>query len=168
MEEITLVTGIAHAIQLSVAPVFLIVAIGGMLGIFSGRLGRITDRVRIVETRLYAINSDTDKADRLRQECKILWRRVSLINSAIRLCTYAVLIVCLVIAVIFIGYHTYIDLSPVISVLFICAVLVMFIGLLFFLGEVHLATKTMRNGIQILAQDVGDFGQLFSEKNDLE
>jgi len=163
MEELALVTGIAHAIQLSVAPVFLIVAIGGMLGIFSGRLGRITDRVRFVETRLYVTAPNTDKARRLHQECKILWRRVSLINSAIRLCTYAALVVCLLIAIIFIGYHSYVDLSPVISVLFICAVLAMFVGLLFFLSEVHLATKTMKTGIQVLDAD-----QLWNEKNDFE
>lgn len=165
MEELALVTGIAHAIQLSVAPVFLIVAIGGMLGIFSGRLGRITDRVRFVETRLHSMAPDTEKAIRLHQECKILWRRVSLTNSAIRLCTYAVLIVCLLIAIIFIGYHTSIDLSPVISVLFICAVLSMFAGLLFFLKEVHLATKTMETGIQVLAQSTDDTELPWNEEN---
>lgn len=166
MEDIVLVTDIAHAIQLSVAPVFLIVAIGGMLGVFSSRLGRITDRVRIVETRLYTLTSDTDKTDRLRQECQNLWLRISLINTAIRLCAYAVISVCMVIAVIFMGYHISVDLSPIISLLFTVAVLFMFFGLLFFLREVHVATKTMRNGIRVLAQDLGELGHLLDESND--
>lgn len=152
MEETILVADIAHVIELAVAPVFLITGIAGLLGVLSNRLGRITDRARVVEARLY-ITHDSEREDRLKEESRILWRRVKLINSAIRLCTSAALLVCMVIAVIFIGYYTVIDLSPVISLLFIGAMLVLLVGLLVFLREVHLATHTMKSGIQFMAEE---------------
>ena len=37
-------TTVAHVIQLAVAPVFLLMAIGGLLGVLTGRLGRLVDR----------------------------------------------------------------------------------------------------------------------------
>ena len=37
---------IAHAIQLSIAPVFLLTGIAGLLGVMATRLGRIIDRAR--------------------------------------------------------------------------------------------------------------------------
>lgn len=38
------VAGIAHVIQLSIAPVFLLSGVSAMLGVLSNRLGRIIDR----------------------------------------------------------------------------------------------------------------------------
>ena len=37
------VTSIAHVIQLSIAPVFLLTAVGAMLGVLSSRLSRAVD-----------------------------------------------------------------------------------------------------------------------------
>ena len=42
---------ITHSIQLSVAPVFLLTAVAGMIGAVAGRLARIIDRARVVEER---------------------------------------------------------------------------------------------------------------------
>lgn len=40
---------VAHAIQLAVAPVFLLSGIGAMLVVMTNRLGRIIDRARVIE-----------------------------------------------------------------------------------------------------------------------
>ena len=40
---------VAHAIQLAVAPVFLLSAIGAILAVMTNRLSRIIDRARILE-----------------------------------------------------------------------------------------------------------------------
>ena len=40
---------ISHSIQLAVAPVFLLTAVAGMLGVVAGRLARIIDRGRKLE-----------------------------------------------------------------------------------------------------------------------
>jgi len=44
----THITDIAHVIQLSVAPVFLLTAISTLIGAMNTRLGRIIDRRRVV------------------------------------------------------------------------------------------------------------------------
>ena len=43
---------VAHAIQLAVAPVFLLSGIGAILVVMTNRLGRIIDRARVLEDRL--------------------------------------------------------------------------------------------------------------------
>ena len=43
---------VSHGIQLAVAPVFLLTAVSGMIGVVSTRLARIIDRARIVEERV--------------------------------------------------------------------------------------------------------------------
>jgi hypothetical protein len=43
---------VAHAIQLAVAPVFLLSGIGAILAVMTNRLGRIIDRARVLEVRL--------------------------------------------------------------------------------------------------------------------
>ena len=42
----------AHIIQLSIAPVFLLTGMGTLLSVLSGRLARIIDRARALEQRL--------------------------------------------------------------------------------------------------------------------
>ncbi len=46
------VSDVAHAIQLSLAPVFLLSGIGVLLGMLTSRLARIVDRARVMEQRL--------------------------------------------------------------------------------------------------------------------
>jgi hypothetical protein len=40
---------VAHAIELAVAPVFLLTGIGAMLTVMTNRLGRVIDRARVLE-----------------------------------------------------------------------------------------------------------------------
>lgn len=48
------IVNVAHVIQLSVAPVFLLSGVGVMLTVFTNRLARIIDRARVLEERLQA------------------------------------------------------------------------------------------------------------------
>ena len=48
------ITGIAHVIQLSVAPVFLLSGIGAMLAVMTNRLARVIDRARALEAKVTA------------------------------------------------------------------------------------------------------------------
>ena len=47
-------TALAQAVQLSVAPVFLLAGVGATLNVLASRLGRIIDRARIMEEKLPA------------------------------------------------------------------------------------------------------------------
>ena len=52
MQGDTDVQAVAHVIQLSVAPVFLMAGVSGLLSVLTNRLGRIIDRARIIEEEL--------------------------------------------------------------------------------------------------------------------
>ncbi len=134
LENANYVINVAHAIQQSVAPVFLLTGVGSILGVISGRLGRIIDRTRV-------LNAMDDK-DRQKYniELMVLNRRTFWVHSAITLCTCCALFVCLVIAAIFVGSELNKDPSSTISFLFIVAMATLITGLFCFLREIALAT----------------------------
>jgi hypothetical protein len=142
--ETTGIIDIAHSIQLAVAPVFLLSAVGVTLTVLTNRLARIIDRARLLEgpptTDPGAVSSE------IRAELGMLSRRAQLIQRAITLSTACALLICLVIATLFVGFALGRDLSWVIMILFIAA-LAAFIGaLLLFLLEIRWATASLRFG----------------------
>lgn len=152
MEPITAVENIAGVIQLAVAPVFLLAGISGFLNVLSHRLGRIVDRTRVVEGR--ALNDrHAHQREQLEMESTALWRRVRLINWAIRLCVAAALMVCGVIVSLFFGELAMLNLSLTVTVLFVSAMLLLIAGLIMFMLEVTISTRRMRAGIRLVPQD---------------
>jgi thiosulfate reductase cytochrome b subunit len=139
---------IAGVIQLSVAPVFLLAGIAGLLGVLSTRLGRIIDRTRTIERRVPEARADEQRA-LLRAETTALWRRIALINWAIRLCVSGALTICLVIVTLFVGEFVAFDIAALVAVLFVAAMLLIITGLVFFLREVSVATRHMREGMEV-------------------
>lgn len=138
MQSAASVTTVAHVIQLAVAPVFLLTGVGAILAVLINRLARVVDRFRVLERLLPAAGNDERAA--LDIEMAILSRRARLIHWAISLCTVCALLICIVIATLFIGSVMGADLSGTIAVLFIAAMLALIAGLLFFLREITLAT----------------------------
>lgn len=136
------VSTIAHVIQLSVAPVFLLSAIGGMLAVMTNRLSRVVDRARTLEMQLVGTVAELDPA--LREELSTLSKRARLVGFAITLCTITALLVCSVIATLFLGAFLTLDTSVPVAVFFVAAVVAFFLGLLSFLREVLLATASLR------------------------
>ncbi len=133
---------VTRVIQLSVAPVFLLTALGTLLGVFSTRLGRIVDRWRIVLDRVRS--APPDRAAELEQELQLLKLRRKLVNTAITFAISAALLVCILIATAFVGAVLHWDFSHPVAALFI-AVMVVFIGaLLSFLTEVLVAVGNVR------------------------
>lgn len=138
---ITLATAtadIAHAIELAVAPVFLLTGIAGLLAVMTNRLARIIDRGRWFEQRWAEL--DAPSRDRYARELAHLERRRRLASQAINACTAAALLVCLVIATLFIEGLFGVGLRGLAGVLFIAAMAGLIAGLSLFLREVHLAT----------------------------
>lgn len=136
------VTNIAHAIQLAVAPVFLLAGIGGLLGVLTNRIGRIIDRGRKLQDQLPA-SAEPQRAE-LRDELALLARRARLINRAIALCTASALLVCVVIAVLFLGSFVALSMSAPIALLFIGAMLCLISALLLLMREILLSTARLR------------------------
>jgi len=73
VQQDTGITAVAHAIQLAVAPVFLLSGIGAMLAVLTNRLSRIIDRGRVLDGQL--ATSGPDAAASIRFELQALTRR---------------------------------------------------------------------------------------------
>lgn len=139
---------VAHAIQLALAPVFLLTGIAGLLNVMAGRLARIIDRGRSLTEQ--ELPQYLQNPERLNKELGRLERRRHYASSAITACTCSALLVCMVVAVIFLQVLLQVEFKWVISSLFTASTLTLIVGLAYFLREVHLATRTVR--IQIIAR----------------
>ena len=148
MELITSIEAVASVIQLAVAPVFLLAGIAGLLGVLSTRLARIVDRARVIERRIPQAKREEQRV-LLRHETTVLWKRIALINWAIRLCVTGALAVCLVIMALFVGALVAFSIAALIAVLFVLAMILIVGGLVFLLREVNLSTRHMREGLEI-------------------
>jgi len=133
---------VASAINLALAPVFLLSGIAGLLVVMTGRLGRIIDRGRSLYER--EGDASSDEASALHQELRQLEHRRHFASLAITACTIAALLVCLVICALFIEVMVGAPLNWLIGGLFSVATLALVFGLMCFLREVHLATLTVR------------------------
>ena len=140
-EEVSL---IVHAIQLAVAPVFLLTGLGALLSVMATRLGRVIDRARHVEGNWKSLDEAQRAAARL--ELATLDKRAHLASWAINFCTSAALLVCAVIATLFIDVFVGTNLKWLVGALFIAAMVALIGGLASFLREVYLATHTLRIG----------------------
>jgi len=139
---------LAGVIQLAVTPVFLLAGIAGLLGVLSTRLGRIIDRARVIERRIPQVKRDEQRA-LMRAETTALWRRIAIINWAIRLCVSGALAVCLVIVTLFVGHFVRFNIVALVAGLFVIAMVLIVLGLVCLLREVNLATRHMRQGMEI-------------------
>lgn len=133
---------ISHTIQVAIAPVFLLTALGTTLSVLTTRLSRIVDRARRVEARLR--DEAPPQRDLSVRELRMIAGRVRLIHWAITAGTCAALLVCLLIAVAFVGYLLGAHVATAMAVLFIAAMAAYVAALLFFLREVFMAIATMR------------------------
>lgn len=118
------VSAVARVIQLAVAPVFLLSGIGAMLAVMTNRLSRVIDRARALEGRLDGGTPAAVVA--LQGELAILSRRAKLVSRAITLCTTTALLICTVIAVLFLSAFVRFDTSIPIALLFIAAMTTFF------------------------------------------
>jgi thiosulfate reductase cytochrome b subunit len=94
----------------------------------------------------------------LRRETTVLWRRIALINWAIRLCVAGALAVCLVIVALFLGEFVAANIAAAVAVLFVSAMLLIVAGLIFLLSEVSLSTRHMREGMETALDGVAGDG----------
>jgi hypothetical protein len=132
---------ISHAIQLAIAPVFLLTGIAGLLAVMATRLGRIIDRARSFETTWSGLNANARAAARV--EMGNLERRRRVCSWSINCCTSAALLVCLVIVTLFVEEFFATNLQWLAGALFVAAMVAVICGLVCFLREVYLATHTI-------------------------
>jgi len=132
---------IAHVIQLAIAPVFLLTAIGTLLNVLAGRLGRAVDRRRVLTASL--ANLPDTSAPLAKGELACVAQRVKLIYAAIALSVTSALLICLLIAVAFLDALLTADLARVVAVLFVLAMVGLIGSLALFLREIYLGVNTV-------------------------
>lgn len=132
---------IGHVIQLAIAPVFLLTAVGTLLNVLVNRLGRSVDRRRNLVAALPALQGEL--VDSARGELAYVARRVRLIYSAILLAVVCALLICLLIAIAFMDALVASDLSQLVAILFVLAMLALIGSLALFLREIYLGVNTI-------------------------
>lgn len=142
-------TSLANLIQVSVAPVFLLTGIAGFLNVMSGRLSRIVDRARVMERRVVVLKDDS-RLELAQYELRNLWRRISIINRSIGMCTAAAIMVCTLVASMFMAELWKFSLANFVVTQFVLAMCLLIVALILFLKEVQLATRTLKMGTDII------------------
>ena len=143
----SMVSIISSLIQLSVAPVFLLAGVAGLLNVFTGRLTRIIDKVEKLDN---FVNLQEKKDAQFIEDSKLIERRRFLImrmqntNLALFFCTATGLMVALVILMMFFSALLNFDSSTFISILFILAMASLIVSLLLFLREIYFTTSFIK------------------------
>ena len=143
--------GIAHTIQIALAPSFLLTAIGAILALLTGRLGRVVDRSRWIEAN-YAPKGDPRHNSQL-QQLRLIDLRMKYSNRALVLCTLSAMMVCVVIAGLFTSALFDWALGQLVAMAFIIAMILLIVGLVYFLYEVRTAIHATRIQDELLERN---------------
>ena len=132
---------LSKAIQLSVAPVFLLAGIGALMNVLSGRLARVVDYARQLRSTADAGNAVNDL------ERRLIRRRMKLIIRSIELLTATTLLIAAVVATMFLSVISRINLTPLVVPLFISSMGLVMAAAICFLREVRLASEHLKRMI---------------------
>ena len=135
---------IAHVVQSSVAPVFLLTGVAATLGVLTNRLARVVDRARVLEERL---EKEPARRGALLVDLRALARRARYINAAISMCAVAALLVALVVVSLFADAFVGLELAKAIALLFVAAMLSLAVAYILFFVEVRIAIVALRIGL---------------------
>ena len=144
--EVVSILTMAKVIQTAVAPVFLITGIAATLGVLSNRLARITDRARLLDRK---INTTQDEELKMHfsREMRALLKRSRFIHVAFSMSVLSALLVCAVVMLLFMSHLYSMSLGITLSSCFIAAMVLLIGAFVSLLGEIFLATRSMRRGM---------------------
>lgn len=133
---------IAQTIQLALAPVFVLVAIGNIMNLLSTRLGRVVDRSRALQERFAATSGH--EHDQVVREIRAVDRRIALIGRALLLLVLSGLTIGAVVAMLFVEEFLGLSLQPPAAAAFLLAIALLMGALWLFLLETREATAALR------------------------
>jgi hypothetical protein len=133
---------IAQTIQLALAPVFVLVAIGNMLNLLSSRLGRVVDRSRHLQDQ--HMQTEGPEHDTVVMEIRLLDRRIGLITRAFRLLVLSGLAIGTTVAILFLEELARLELQVVAAGFFLAAIALLMWALTLFLRETQVAAQQLR------------------------
>lgn len=151
MLELPAISSIAQTIQLAIAPVFLLAGIGAVLNVLAGRLARVVDRSRVLE----ALHGESSGEEHRRYvlELRVIDRRMRLTNAAIALIVASAIVVCILVALLFITQLAGLPFRVAVAVTFVLSMALLVAGLVLFLIEINLALKGLRVREELLERE---------------
>ena len=129
---------VISVLQTALTPAFLLVAVGSLLNVLTGRLARIVDRSRDLQ-RQYA-DTDGPAHERVVRELRITKKRMRVVGSSILLAVLSAISVCAEIAVLFLMGLTQFSAAWVAVAVFMLALALLSACLAQFVREIRLAT----------------------------
>lgn len=131
---------VQEIVQLSLAPVFLLAAIGALLNVVNSRLIWIVDRVNRIESL-----TEEGRGGRLAEELPALRRRRGLAQGAVNLSASAALTICCVVALLFVSPFVRPALGTLVAAAWILTMALLIGALVMFLLETRAAIATPRD-----------------------
>jgi hypothetical protein len=135
---------VLHAIQLAVAPVFMLAAVSAMIGTVAMRLARIIDRARVLEERLEAGAATNESA--YNWELERLRLRGRICNWSVGFLAVCAMLIGATVMALFVGETALPYTERLVPWTFLGAVGLFVLALIFFLIETLLATHALRFG----------------------
>ena len=142
MDHSVTVMTVSGIIEIALAPAFLLTGIAAILSMLTLRLARVVDRWRLLHAR--AMNLEKGERKPIMREADIVWRRVTYVTWSIRFAVGAALLVCIIIALLFLGDFAAPYVGGAVAYLFVAAMLVLTMSLASLLMEVSISTNTMK------------------------
>ncbi|KLI64301.1 DUF2721 domain-containing protein [Aurantiacibacter marinus] len=131
---------VQQIVQLSLAPVFLLAAIGAILNVMNARLTWLIERIDFIERRF-----EKGLGEREAEELPALRQRQYFAQMAASLSTSAALTICIVVVILFVSAFIQPRIGTIVAVLWIATMSQLSIALLLFFRETRLATSTARD-----------------------
>lgn len=129
---------VISVLQTALTPAFLLVAVGSLLNVLTGRLSRIVDRSRDLQ-RQHA-ETEGNAHERVVAELRVIERRMRVVGSSILLAVLSAITVCIMIGLLFfLGLSNFSGAGAAVAV-FLLALLLLAASLLQFVREIRLAT----------------------------
>ena len=123
---------VQEIVRLSLAPAFLLAAIGAVMNVMMARLIWVADRIERLETRM-----EEDRSTRELRDLARLRRRRRLAQRAVMFSTAAALTICVVIALLFVSAFITPQIGTLTAIAWIATMIFLITGL------VHFATETV-------------------------
>ncbi len=128
--------GVLHILQFSLAPAFLLVAIGSIMNVMMARLTWVANRIERLEARV------EEKPDEpFTDELEWLTRRRGIAQRAVMFSTAAAGLISVLIAALFISAYISLKVGTFIAVLWVATMALLITGLTFFFRETWIAAK---------------------------
>ena len=127
---------VQQVVQLSLAPAFLLSAIGAIMNVIMSRMIWIAKRVENIEEKM-----EGQRSAKQARELSWLMRRRKLMQGAIMFSTASAVMISLVIGLLFISAYIYPQIGTVIALLWVLTMVLLVTGLGFFLLETRLAAR---------------------------